>query len=105
MTRSTRLSLMALLGLVALVFIALLLAPVNERGRPYSSYSAGLDGVRLARDLTSRLGWPSEARIVPFSDTLSAPAPVQVVVNAGVSAGEAHMLMRFVRAGGSLLVA
>lgn len=105
MTRGTRASLVLLVTLMSLVLVALLFAPTEQRGQPYSSYSAGLNGVRLARDLASRLGWPTETREVPFSDTLASPARVQVLVNAGVAAGEVHALLEFARAGGSILVA
>lgn len=94
--------LVALLGLVAL---AVLLAPSRQQGKPHSSYSAGVDGLRLARDLASRLGWKTEARETAFSDTLREPAPLQVLVSARVSAIEAGALLAFVRNGGRLLVA
>jgi hypothetical protein len=105
MTRRTWASAAILIGLLGVVALAVLFAPSMESGRPHSSYSAGLDGLRLARDLGGRLGWPSEAREVPFADTLTDPAPVQVLVAARVSAVEAHALLEFVRGGGGLLVA
>jgi hypothetical protein len=42
---------------------------------------------------------------VPFSDTLPDPAPIQVLVDAGISDGEAGQLLDFVRRGGALIVA
>lgn len=94
-----------LVGLLGLVLVAVLIAPSAETGRSHSSYSAGFDGVRLARDLSARLGWAPEAREVPFTDTIRDPAPVQALVAARVGAVEAHALLEFVRRGGSLLVA
>lgn len=105
MTRRTWLSLTLLVALVGLVFIAVLVAPSAQKGRSYSSHSPSLDGLRLARDLSARLGWKPESRIVAFSDTLRSPAPIQVLVEARVSASEAGALLGFVRSGGSLLVA
>lgn len=105
MTRRTWLSLALLGTLVGMVFITVLVAPAAEKGRPYSSHSASIDGVRLARDLSGRLGWKPESRTVAFSDTLTGPAPIQVLIQARVSASEARALLDFVRQGGSLLVA
>lgn len=105
MTRRTWLSLALLGALVGMVFITVLVAPTAEKGKPYSSHSASLDGIRLARDLSERLGWKPESRTVAFSDTLSGPAPIQVLIQAPVSAAEARALLDFVRQGGSLLVA
>jgi hypothetical protein len=105
MTRRTIISAWILGGLFALVFITVLVAPSQEQGRSFSTYSRGADGVRLGRDLIERLGWRPEAREAPFSDTLSDPAPIQVLVSADVSASEAGDLLAFVRRGGSLLVA
>ena len=105
MTRRTATSAWILAGLIALVMLAVLVSPSAEKGRPMSSYSAGSDGVRLAHDLIGRLGWKVERREVPFSDTLTDPAPVQVLVGASVSDAEAGHLLAFVRRGGSLLMA
>lgn len=105
MTRRTLVSAWILGGLISLVFLAVLVAPSVEKGRPSSSYSAGADGIRLAHDLIERLGWKPEAREVPFSDTIRDPAPIQVLVDADVSDGEAANLLSFVRQGGALIVA
>lgn len=105
MTRKTLISAWMLAGLLFLVLLAVLVTPSVEQGRPYSSYSAGSNGVKLSRDLIDRLGWQVEARVVPFTDTTSDPAPVQVLVNANVSESEARHLLTFVRNGGGLLVA
>ncbi|HET9423824.1 MAG TPA: DUF4350 domain-containing protein [Gemmatimonadaceae bacterium] len=94
-----------LVGLLLVVLTAVIIAPSTEKGRSHSSLSAGVDGVRLARDLATRLGWEAETRTIAFSDTIRDPAPVQVLVDARVGAREAHALLDFVRAGGSLLVA
>ena len=105
MTRRTVLSAWLLAGLLMAVFIAVLVTPSMESGRPSSSYSAGSDGVRLSRDLIARLGWSPEARLVPFSDSVPDPAPIQVLVDVPVSDRETHDLLAFARRGGSLLVA
>jgi hypothetical protein len=105
MTRRTLISAWILAGLLGLVFLAVLIAPAREEGEPYSSYSAGANGVRLGRDLLERLGWKPEARIVPFADSLADPAPVQVLVSAAISESEARDLLSFVRQGGGLVVA
>jgi hypothetical protein len=105
MTRRTVVSAWMLGGLVALVFLAVLVSPAAQKGRSSSSYSAAADGVRLAHDLVGRLGWSPERRDVAFSDALSDPAPIQVLVNASVSDAEAGSLLAFVRDGGSLLIA
>lgn len=105
MTRGTYTSAAVLGGLLVLVILAVLVSPSAESGRPHSSRSAGLDGVRLAHDLIGRLGWKPEAREVPFTDSLADPAPIQVLVRAQVAAPEAHALLEHVRRGGSLLVA
>jgi hypothetical protein len=96
---------LTLIALVAAVVIAFLAAPNTASGPEYSSFSSTEKGVKLGRDLLDRLGWTTETRIVEFSDTLRAPAPVQVLVNASVAADEAHALLESVRAGGALLVA
>jgi hypothetical protein len=105
MTRRTWASGAVLLGLLGLVLLAVLIAPSTEKGTPYSSNSAGLNGIRLARDLSARLGWKPEARETPFSDSMRNPAPVQIVIEADVAATEAHALLDFARRGGSLLIA
>jgi hypothetical protein len=105
MTRRTIISAWLLAGLLSLVFLAVLITPSGEAGRPYSSYSTGSQGLRLSHDLIDRLGWKPEVREVPFSDTLTNPAPIQVVVNSNISDREAGDLLAFVRRGGSLLVA
>lgn len=105
MTRRTVVSAWILGGLLALVFLTVLVTPSVEQGRPSSSHSSGADGVRLAHDLIGRLGWKPEAREVAFSDSLHDPAPIQVLVNADVSNGEAAHLLAFVRQGGGLIVA
>ena len=105
MTRRTLLSAWLLGALLLLVFLAVLFAPSTEKGRPSSSYSAGEDGVRLSRDLIERLGWAPESREIAFSDTIRDPAPIQVLVDAGISDREAGDLLRFARAGGSVLIA
>ena len=56
MTRRTLLSAWILGGLVLLVFLAVLVTPSVQKGRPSSSYSSASDGVRLAHDLIVRLG-------------------------------------------------
>ena len=105
MTRRTLLSAWILGGLLLLVFVAVLVTPSVEKGRPFSSYSAGADGVRLSRDLLERLGWSPEARQTPFTDSIRDPAPIQVLVNANISDREAADLLAFARRGGSLLIA
>src|SRR4051812_28669010 len=105
MTRRTLVSAWILGGSLALVFIAVLVAPATEKGRPSSSYSPSADGVRLAHDLIDRLGWKPERREVAFSDTLANPAPIQVLVDASVSEAEAGDLLAFARDGGALLIA
>jgi hypothetical protein len=105
MTRRTVMSAWILGALLGLVLLAVLISPSTEKGRPSSSYSAGEDGARLSRDLIGRLGWLPEARLVAFSDTIRDPAPIQVLIDANVSDREAGYLLRFVRGGGSLLVA
>jgi len=105
MTRRTMVSAWILAGLLSLVFLAVLISPGADPGRPFSSYSPGAQGLRLSRDLIARLGWVPEAREVPFSDTLRDPAPVQVIVSANIPDGEARDLLAFVRRGGALLVA
>jgi hypothetical protein len=105
MTRRTLLSAWILGGLLLLVFLAVLVTPAVEKGRPSSSYSSGSDGVRLAHDLMGRLGWAPEAREVPFSDSLRDPAPIQVLVGVALSEAEAGRLLAFARAGGGVIVA
>ena len=105
MTRRTVISAWILLGLIALVFITVLIAPAVEKGPSFSSYSAASDGTRLAHDLIGRLGWKPERREVPFSDSLRDVAPIQVLVDASISDAEAARLLSFVRAGGGLIVA
>jgi hypothetical protein len=105
MTRRTIISAWLLAALLSLVFFAVLITPSGEAGRPFSSYSAGSQGLRLSHDLIDRLGWTAEAREVPFSDTLTDPAPIQMVVNASISDQEAGALLAFARRGGSLLIA
>jgi hypothetical protein len=105
MTRRTLLSAWILGGLLLLVFLAVLVTPAVQKGRPSSSYSSGSDGVRLAHDLVGRLGWAPEARVVPFSDSLADPAPVQVLVDVDLSDTEAGRLLAFARAGGGVIVA
>jgi len=96
---------MILLFIVGLVVLAVLLSPAEcDTGGPGSTYSAGPSGVRLAFDLSRRLGWASEKREVPFTaDTMS--APVQMLIGVRPGAEEAHALLEHVRRGGSLLVA
>ena len=93
-----------LLVIVGLVVVAVLLAPSEANtGGGYSTYSAGPSGVRLAFDLSRRLGWPSERREVPFTgDSVSA---VQALVGISLGAEETHKLLEHVRHGGALLVA
>ena len=105
MNRRTSMSAAILGGLLALVFVALLISPTTEAGRAHSTHSAGLDGTRLVHDLTRRLGWLPERREVPFTDSATTAAPIQVLVRASVGAAEAQALLRHVRTGGSLLVA
>jgi hypothetical protein len=105
MTRRTVISAWILFGLIALVFIAVLVAPAAQKGQPSSSYSTAADGARLAHDLVGRLGWKPERREVPFSDTLRDVAPIQVLIDANIADGEAGRLLAFVRAGGGLIVA
>jgi hypothetical protein len=105
MTRRTLISAWVLAGLLVAVFVAVLVTPSAQQGRPSSSYSTGPDGVRLARDLIGRLGWRPEAREEPFSDTLADPAPIQVLVNVDLSEAEAGQLLSFARQGGGLIVA
>lgn len=105
MNRKTWTSAAILVALLGLVALAVLFAPSRQQGKPHSSYSAGVDGLRLANDLAGRLGWKTEARETAFSDTLREPAPVQVLVSARVSAIEAGALLTFARNGGRLLVA
>jgi hypothetical protein len=105
MTRRTAISAWILLGLIALVFITVLVAPAVQKGPPFSSYSAASDGTRLAHDLIGRLGWKPERREVAFSDSLRDVAPIQVLVDVGISDAEAARLLSFVRAGGGLIVA
>ena len=105
MTRRTAISAWVLIGLIALVFITVLVAPAVEKGPPFSSYSAGSDGTRLAHDLIGRLGWKPERREVAFSDSLRDVAPIQVIIGAAISDAEATRLLSFVRAGGGLIVA
>jgi hypothetical protein len=104
-TRRTVVSAWILGGLLFLVFLAVLISPSREDGPPGSSYSAGADGLRLGRDLIERLGWLPEAREVAFSDTIRDPAPIQVLVAANISDREVRDLLRFVRGGGSVLIA
>jgi hypothetical protein len=96
---------MILLFIVGLVVLAVLLSPAeSDTGGPGSTYSAGPSGVRLAFDLSRRLGWASEKREVSFTaDTM--PARVQMLVGVRPGAEEAHALLEHVRHGGSLLVA
>jgi hypothetical protein len=105
MTRRTVASAWILVGLLGAVFLAVLFTPAAQQGRSSSSYSAGADGVRLAKDLIARLGWRSEAREVAFSDTLRDVAPIQVLVDVDLSEAEAGHLLSFVRKGGGLIVA
>ena len=105
MTRRTIVSAWILAGLLVAVFVAVLVTPSAQQGRPSSSYSTGSDGVRLARDLIGRLGWSPEAREVAFSDTLRSVAPIQVLVDVDISDAEAAHLLSFVRQGGGLIVA
>lgn len=105
MTRRTLLSAWILGGLVLLVFLAVLVTPSVQKGRPSSAYSSASDGVRLAHDLIGRLGWRVEAREMPFSDTLRDPAPIQVLVDVALSEAEAGRLLEFVRRGGGLVIA
>jgi hypothetical protein len=105
MTRRTMLSAWILGGLIALVFLTMLATPAEQPGQPSSSHSPGPDGARLAHDLIGRLGWKPERREVPFSDTVRDPAPIQVLIDANISDGEAAQLLAFVRGGGGLIVA
>src|SRR5258708_21672765 len=95
---------MILLFIVGLVILAVLLSPAeSDSGGPGSTYSAGPSGVRLAFDLSRRLGWASEQREVPFTaDTL--PAPVQALIGVRPGGEEVHTLLEHVRRGGALLV-
>jgi hypothetical protein len=105
MTRRTVISAWILGALMSMVFLAVLITPTVEQGTPSSSYSAAASGVRLAHDLVGRLGWHPERRETPFSDSLRDPAPIQVLVDAAISEGEAGRLLAFVRNGGGLIVA
>jgi hypothetical protein len=105
MTRRTLISAWILAGLLGMVFLAVLVAPSRENGRPYSSHSAGAEGARLSHDLIARLGWRPERRNVAFSGALRDPAPIQVLLDADVSESEAGDLLAFVRQGGGLVVA
>ena len=105
MTRRTLVSAWILAGLIALVFLAVLVTPAAEKGQPSSSYSAAADGARLAHDLIGRLGWKPERREAPFADTLRDVAPIQVLIDAAIADAEAARLLAFVRAGGGLIVA
>jgi hypothetical protein len=105
MTRRNVISAWILAALMGMVFVAVLVTPTMEKGEPSSSYSPGSAGVRLAHDLVGRLGWKPERREIPFNDSLRDPAPIQVLVGANISAGEAGHLLAFVRKGGGLVVA
>jgi hypothetical protein len=96
---------MILLVILGLVVLADLLSPSeSDIGGPGSTYSAGQSGMRLAFDLSRRLGWSSDRREVPFTaDTV--PAPVQILIGVRPGAEEAHALLDHVRRGGGLLVA
>ncbi len=93
-----------LLFILGLVVLAALLSPsASDTGGPGSTYSAGPSGMRLAFELSRRLGWLSERREVPFTaDTM--PAVVQALIGVRPGAEEAHALLDYARRGGSLLV-
>ena len=93
-----------LMFIVGLVILAVLLSPAeSDTGGPGSTYSAGPSGVRLAFDLSRRMGWSSERREIPFT-TDSLAAPVQALVGVQPGAVEAHALLQHARRGGALLV-